>query len=110
MPITVRSIAGAASGTRVSRWMVPPGRGDVSGEGLGDGDEVDDAGGRGMERRDAPGVWLDLGDLLGAEPPQAGDPVGLAAPLELVEAASSDSSVATTSLPERRWGMSRSSQ
>ena len=65
---------------------------------------------RGVEGGDAPGVGLDLGDLLRSESPQAGHSVGLAAPLELFEAASSDSSVATTSLPERWWGMSRSSQ
>ena len=39
-----------------------------------------------MKRRYPVGVWLDLGDLLAGQPPQAWDFVGPAAPLQLVEA------------------------
>ena len=48
--------------------------------------EVDHARSRRMQRGDPAGVRLDLGDLVRVDPPQAGNPVGLAAPLELVEA------------------------
>jgi hypothetical protein len=39
-----------------------------------------------VKGRDAAGVGLDLADLVLVQPPQAGDPVGLAAELELGEA------------------------
>ena len=76
---------------------------DVTGEGFGHRREVDHPGLRGVERREAARVRLDLSDLIGADPPQARHAVGAAPPLELVEPGQLGSlSVATISFPLRR--------
>jgi hypothetical protein len=51
----------------------------------GDGGEVGDAGRRGVERRDAACVGLDLGDPGRVDAPQPGDAVRPRAPLDLLE-------------------------
>ena len=70
---------------RTARDHLAAGRLDVARERLRDRLEVDDGGGGGVQRVDAAGVRLDLGDLLGAQAPQARHAVGAAAALELVE-------------------------
>src|SRR5262245_29639177 len=58
---------------------------DILAEGLCDPDEVDHAGGRRVNRRDAAGVGLDLPYLVCREPTEAGHCVRTPTPLELVE-------------------------
>ena len=61
--------------------------GDVGGQRPGDGGEVDDAGGRRVQRGDAAHVGLDLGQRVRAEAPQAGHAVGAGAAFERVQPA-----------------------
>jgi hypothetical protein len=58
---------------------------DIGAERSGHLGEVDYSRGRGVECGQSAGMGLDLADLIGADAPQAGDPVGVAAALEFFQ-------------------------
>jgi hypothetical protein len=74
------------AGDRGSQRQLGTLRSDLVGERASHGSEVDDPGVGRVQARDPRAVRLELGDLLGAQPPQARHAVGRAAALELVEA------------------------